>query len=362
MPHCAPGAAALPATSPASEVQGYGLEAAAEVPGAHVQRLVHGGTHGTARRKLVLPRAAPCHQVRAQAFQVAHPVGQVGQFGAAVRPWVPDDGVLEGGLADLDLAADLAQHQLARRFPVDAVEFLGDRHHVDPLLARLVQHLVVVVLVEQAFELGAAHVGAGQVGVQGGLELERRVAAVDHRQLHLEAAAVDADRQFERPGMRPDRAGLLVVPQRQHGEGVIAAHGGFFQRPGAGPCEAVARQRAHLAELREDHRHAAANGRVAVQRRFGREVELFLVAGRDPGHDMRTLQQHGGLRAVGRAQVHGGQSAELAGAGAVLCAGLLARIGRRRHAGQDARSASRAAAMVASMSASVWAALTKPAS
>ncbi len=163
----------------------------------------------------------------------------------------------------------------------------------------------------KAEQLRVADLADAQVGVQRRHERERRVTRVLDVELDVEAVARDAHRELEHERVRPQRARRLVVAEPEHGERIAARAGLLDQRPLPRAHEAMARQRSALVELREHHRHPAAHRlAVAVVRALRQEHALDAVR-RGPRDDVRAMQQHDCLRAVGGAQAHGRLALEL---------------------------------------------------
>nr|WP_265468735.1 hypothetical protein [Arenimonas daejeonensis] len=129
-----------------------------------------------------------------------------------------------------------------------------------------------------------AGIGDGEITVQCGGEGERRIAAVVHAEAQFEAVGtqpqVERGFELERPQRACRHIGVECEPQAGAaiGEGLARA-----RSPGLGPREPVFGQRPAVGELREDHRHAAADRGFAVEACVRAQEQAFAAARIHPG-------------------------------------------------------------------------------
>ena len=215
---------------------------------------------------------------------------------------------------DAHRAAVLADQQGRRGVVVDAIH-LGVDAHADAgfLLDGVAVGAVAVVEAAQALDAQVLDLADLEVGVQRGREAEGRGAGVVDFELEVEAVAADRHAHLGAEGVGPQGAAGLVVGEAQGGEGEVLAGAGVAHFPQAGAGEAVLGQRATAGELGEAQRHAAADGRGAVEDCVGAEVEAIFAAGGHPGQHLGAEQADEGDGAIGRLQLEDGLAVEFGG-------------------------------------------------
>ena len=117
----------------------------------------------------------------------------------------------------------------------------------------------------QSVHTGLANVGHTEVGVQGQHEAQRCGAGVIHRHIERQAATSQRERQLQAKVMRPERqrGRVAVQGERQLHRTVLGCR--VARHPGLVARKPVFRQRSAFVELRETHRHTAADGRAAIE-------------------------------------------------------------------------------------------------